>query len=148
MFVNNNKHLQLIKECVSPSISNSVVGMDLKLHVLGFDGPNMHSSVNIMPSLYPLHFNFYFVVILMLFGDTLQPFQLLQVKYNRLELLQHPLMTLYIARKWWKEVFPVFIIYIIFYAVFLVFLTSFALHVPRPSPGDEFCKHIILFFSP
>ena len=32
MFVNNNKHPQLIKE-------NNVVGMDLKLHTyLGFDG--------------------------------------------------------------------------------------------------------------
>ena len=45
MFVNNNKHLQVIKECVSLSISNNVVGMDLKLaHTPRL---NMHSSVKI-----------------------------------------------------------------------------------------------------
>ena len=39
MFVNNNKHPHVIKEYVSPSISNNVVGMDLKLHTHpGFDG--------------------------------------------------------------------------------------------------------------
>ena len=37
MFVNNNKHPRLIKECVSPSISNNVMGIDQKLR-LGFDG--------------------------------------------------------------------------------------------------------------
>ena len=39
MFVNNKTHSQVIKECVSLSISNNVVGKDLKLHThLGFDG--------------------------------------------------------------------------------------------------------------
>ena len=72
-------------------------------------------------------------------------FLTVQVEHERLELLQHPLMALYIARKWWKEAFPVLMFYILFYTIFLLFLTSFALRVPRPSPGDEFCEQ--LFFD-
>ena len=66
----------------------------------------------------------------------------LQVKHERLKLLQHPLISRYITHKWWKVVFFLFLLFILVYILFLIFLTSFTVNLPRPGPDDEFCKFV------
>ena len=69
-----------------------------------------------------------------------------QVKHERVELLQHPLIYRYINYKWWRVSFPLFLATLLLYLLFLIFLTSFALSVPRPGPQSIYCE-ILGFFK-
>ena len=71
---------------------------------------------------------------------TIIMIDIVQVKYERLGLLQHPLIYRYINYKWWKMSFPVFMFYLLLYILFLIFLSSFAITVPRPGPNNEYCE--------
>ena len=65
---------------------------------------------------------------------------LMQIKYKRLDLLQHPLVKNYIFHKFWLVTIPIYLAYLLFYCTFLIFLNSFALLSPRPGPESETCK--------
>jgi len=64
----------------------------------------------------------------------------MQIKYKRLDLLQHPLVKNYIFHKFWLVTFPIYLVYLLFYCSFLIFLNSFAILSPRPGPESETCK--------
>jgi len=57
------------------------------------------------------------------------------VKSERIELLQHPLVTELLNHKWNKIAMPSIMLQFILYLVFLGFLTSYVLLLPNPR-GD------------
>ena len=61
------------------------------------------------------------------------------MKHERKNLLQHPLISCYIAHKWWM-LSPAFFLYLFTYGMFLILLTSFSLIIPRPGPDDQYCE--------
>ena len=64
-----------------------------------------------------------------------------QVQNKRTELLNHPLVTTFIAYKW-KRAWPLYLANVLFYLVFLSFFTAYALVVPNPQ--SELCE---LFYA-
>jgi len=69
------------------------------------------------------------------------------MNYNRLELLQHPLVENFLCQKFWSTAFPLFLLNLLFYLSLLVALNWFALVVPRPGPDSETCKISELQYS-
>ena len=70
-------------------------------------------------------------------------FCLLQVKYERTNLLQHLVTQELISYKWRTFARPAFVLNLVLYSVFLVFLTSFALTLPLPTDilcDEKICK--------
>ena len=64
---------------------------------------------------------------------------LLQIRYKRLALLQHPLVKDFLFHKFWLLAYPLFLLYSVMYCILLILLTSFALVSPRPGPGSDTC---------
>ena len=65
---------------------------------------------------------------------------ILQVKFNRENLLTHPLVESWIQFKWYRVAVPGIVAYYSMYAAFLIFLTLFAVLIPRPGPQNVLCK--------
>ena len=60
---------------------------------------------------------------------------LLKVEHERIELLEHPLITELLNHKWNKIAMPSIILQLIFYLTFLGFVTAYVLSLPNPR-GD------------
>ena len=63
---------------------------------------------------------------------------LIQVKYERTRLLQHPVTRELVSYKWKAYAMPVFLINLAIYLAFLACLTAFALVIPLPT--DTMCS--------
>ena len=60
---------------------------------------------------------------------------LLQVKHERIELLEHPLVAELMSHKWNKIAMPSILLQLTLYLIFLGFLTTYVLMLPNPR-GD------------
>lgn len=63
-----------------------------------------------------------------------------QIRYKRLELLQHPLVESFLFHKFWVVTFPLFLVYLMLYIIFLFVFMYFVHSLPRPGPDSETCK--------
>ena len=59
------------------------------------------------------------------------------MKYERTNLLQHPVTRELVSYKWKAYAMPAFLINLAIYLVFLAFLTAFAVVIPLPIGSPE-----------